>query len=38
MNILLISDILTEKVSYLFSEVRPYIRDSEDKDSNNYTS
>jgi hypothetical protein len=35
MNIPLMSDILAEKISYLFSEVRPHIRDSEDKDSDN---
>ncbi|OGE47664.1 hypothetical protein PENARI_c039G01478 [Penicillium arizonense] len=35
MNIPLMSDILAEKISYLFSEVCPHIRDSEDKDSEN---
>ncbi|KAJ6009015.1 hypothetical protein N7522_004031 [Penicillium canescens] len=35
MNIPLMSDILAEKVSYLFSDVRPHLRDSEDKDSDN---
>lgn len=35
MNIPLICDILAEKISYLFSEVRPHILESEDKDCDN---
>lgn len=35
MNIPLMCDILAEKISYLFSEVRPHILESEDKDCDN---